>query len=112
MWKIFLSTAYVKNLSKFRTTTNRTKIAFSVNRPLRCVYTKCDATFSAQSDVDHETVRSYDVKLRHFAENNGKVLSKITDKKQNCWGSSCVEIFPPTSYVIKMDKISNDNKSD
>ena len=27
VWKIFSSTAYVKNLMKFRTTTNRTKIA-------------------------------------------------------------------------------------
>ena len=34
MWKIFSSTAYAKNLIKFRTTTNRTNIAFSVNRPL------------------------------------------------------------------------------
>ena len=34
MWKIFLSSDYVKNLIKFRATINRTKIAFSANRPL------------------------------------------------------------------------------
>ena len=34
MWKIFPSTAYVKNWMKFRTTTNLIKIAFSVNRSL------------------------------------------------------------------------------
>ena len=35
---------------------------------------------------------------------NHKVLHEITDKKQNCWSSSCVEIFPPTSYVKKWIK--------
>ena len=34
MWKIFLLTAYVKNLMKLRATANRTKIAFGVNRLL------------------------------------------------------------------------------
>ena len=48
-------------------------------------------------------------------ENNRKVLYKIlkiTNKKQNCWGSSCVEDISTNFLRQKMDKISYDNKSD
>ena len=41
--------------------------------------------------------------MHGMLENNRKVLYKITDKKQNCWDSSCVEIFPPT-YLKKWIK--------
>ena len=50
----------------FRTKTNRTKIAFSVNRPKRCVYTDYDEIFRTYSDVGYKTVRGYDVRLRHY----------------------------------------------
>ena len=33
---------------------------------LRCVYTECDEIFRTYSDVGYETVRGYDVKLRHY----------------------------------------------
>ena len=51
---------------KLRTTPNRTKIAFSVNRPERCVYTEYDEIFRTYNDVGYETVRGYDVKPRHY----------------------------------------------
>ena len=53
---------------KLRATANRTEIAFSVNRPLglRCVYTEYDEIFRTYSDVGYETVKGYDVKLRHY----------------------------------------------
>ena len=37
---------------------------------LRCVYTEYDEIFRTYSDVDYETVRSYDVELRHFARHS------------------------------------------
>ena len=33
---------------------------------LRCVYTEYDEIFRTYSDVGYETVRGYDVKLRHY----------------------------------------------
>ena len=39
---------------------------------LGCVYTEYDEIFRTYSDVGYETVRGYDVKLRHYPR-----LSKI-----------------------------------
>ena len=33
---------------------------------LGCVYTKYDEIFRTYSDIGYETVRGYDVKLRHY----------------------------------------------
>ena len=33
---------------------------------LRCVYTEYDEIFRTYSEVGYETVRGYDVKLRHY----------------------------------------------
>ena len=52
------------------------------------------------------------VTLHGILENNRKVLYEITDKKQNCWGSCCVEDVSTNFLRQKMDKISYENKSD
>ena len=33
---------------------------------LRCVYTEYDEIFRTYSDVGYETIKGYDVKLRHY----------------------------------------------
>ena len=38
----------------------------SAKTALRCVYTEYDEIFCTYSDVGYETVRGYDVKLRHY----------------------------------------------
>ena len=61
---------------------------------LRCVYTEYDEIFRTYSDVGYETIRGYDVKLRHYPRHSriqSLGLPKTTSRKQNCLGLYCVK---------------------
>ena len=64
----FLPTIYAANFFKeFSTLQVRKKTLNQCPKfDLRCVYTEYDEIFCTYSDVDYETVRGYDVKLRHY----------------------------------------------
>ena len=46
--------------------TDHDRSSKTVRTDLRCVYTEYDEIFRTYSDVGYETIRGYDVKLRHY----------------------------------------------
>ena len=82
---------------------------------LRCVYTDYDEIFRTYSGVGYETVRGYDVKLRHYPRHSriqSLGLPKTTGWKQNCLGLNCVKDIFVNCLRQKSDETSYDSKSD
>ena len=50
---------------------------------LRCVYTEYDKIFRTYSDVGYETVRGYDVKLRHYPRHSR--IQSLGASQNNRW---------------------------
>ena len=65
---------------------------------LRCVYSEYDEIFRTYSDVGQETVRGYDVKLRHFARCSR--IQSLGALQTVAYGGHFLEVCSSTQYLL------------